>query len=206
VVSRPERAGRKCCSPPWNFRGELDVPGVYTPDDLAAGTWFPRDRWSFSISTTTTWAALSRSAWHLKWATTYVTPAGNASAWTFMTNELPLVHRALAKARCAHPYFAANLGLRRRILTLADVYSGAEKIACRSVVMVGMRKPRQELYDELMGRGTRSRTRALPSITRIGDARSRSHRARGPQRPPLCARVRPPSRHPRPPTLETSPL
>ena len=30
---------------------------------------------------------------------TYVTPAGNASAWTFMTNELPLVHRALVKAR-----------------------------------------------------------------------------------------------------------
>jgi hypothetical protein len=28
----------------------------------------------------------------------YVTTAGNASAWTFMTNELPLVHRALRKA------------------------------------------------------------------------------------------------------------
>ena len=30
--------------------------------------------------------------------TCYVTTAGNASAWTFMTNELPLVHRALVKA------------------------------------------------------------------------------------------------------------
>ena len=28
---------------------------------------------------------------------TYVTPAGQASAWTIMTNELPLVDRALTK-------------------------------------------------------------------------------------------------------------
>ncbi len=45
---------------------------------------------------------------------TYVTPAGNASAWTFMTNELPLVHRALVKAGVADPHAASRHGLRRR--------------------------------------------------------------------------------------------
>ena len=28
---------------------------------------------------------------------TYATPAGHASAWTFMTNELPFVYQALAR-------------------------------------------------------------------------------------------------------------
>ena len=39
--------------------GELDVPGVYTPDDLADGV-VPPAPWPCSISTITTWAAPSR--------------------------------------------------------------------------------------------------------------------------------------------------
>jgi len=42
--------------------GELDVPGVYTPDDLASGA-LPRDLSWCSISTITTWGAPSPSAW-----------------------------------------------------------------------------------------------------------------------------------------------
>jgi dimethylamine/trimethylamine dehydrogenase len=56
-------------------------------------------------------------------------------------------------------------------LTLADVYSGAEKhLPCRSVVIVGVRKPRQELYDELLARSADLDGAGIASITRIGDA------------------------------------
>src|SRR5260221_13066668 len=78
--------------------GELDGPAVYTPDDLAAGVVpqgpvvvFDFDNYYLAGA-----IALQLAASVADMA--YVTTAGNASAWTFMTNELPLVHRALGKA------------------------------------------------------------------------------------------------------------
>jgi dimethylamine/trimethylamine dehydrogenase len=78
--------------------GELDGPAVYTPDDLAAGVVpqgpvvvFDFDNYYLAGAVA---LQLAKSAGDV----TYVTTAGNASAWTFMTNELPLVHRALVKA------------------------------------------------------------------------------------------------------------
>ena len=77
--------------------GRSTQPQVFTPDDIAAGRC-PRARWSCSISTITIWAGCSPSIWpRAGIAVSYVTPAGQASAWTIMTNELPLVHRQLAR-------------------------------------------------------------------------------------------------------------
>jgi len=46
--------------------GELDGPAVYTPDDLADGVVPKVPSWC-SISTTTIWAAPSRSNWRNRW-------------------------------------------------------------------------------------------------------------------------------------------
>ena len=55
--------------------------------------------------------------------------------------------------------------------TLADVYSGAEKrLACRSLVIVGVRSPRDELYRALIAQGSGLRDAGIDSVTRIGDA------------------------------------
>jgi len=101
----------------------------------------------------------------------YVTPAGNASAWTFMTNELPLVHRALAKARVPIHTLQRVTSFDGEAVTIADVYSGTEKrLACRSLVMVGVRTPRDELYHALMARGPELEKAGIAAVTRIGDA------------------------------------
>jgi len=151
--------------------GELDVPGVYTPDDLAAGTIPEGPVVVFDFDNYYMGGAVAERLASQVGNVTYVTPAGNASAWTFMTNELPLVHRALAKAAVPIHTLQRLSAFDGSILTLADVYSGAEKhLPCRSVVMVGMRKPRQELYDELLGRGDALKEAGIASITRIGDA------------------------------------
>ena len=56
-------------------------------------------------------------------------------------------------------------------VTLADVYSGTEKrIACRSLVIVGMRRPRDELYQALIARQDELKSAGIAGVTRIGDA------------------------------------
>jgi dimethylamine/trimethylamine dehydrogenase len=100
-----------------------------------------------------------------------VTPAGNASAWTFMTNELPLVHRALVKANVPIHTLQRVTAFDGDSVTIADVYSGTEKrLACRSLVIVGVRVPRDDLYQALIARGSDLENAGIAAVTRIGDA------------------------------------
>jgi dimethylamine/trimethylamine dehydrogenase len=51
------------------------------------------------------------------------------------------------------------------------VYSGVEqRLACRSLVMVGVRVPRDELYQSLIAKGADLESAGIASVTRIGDA------------------------------------
>jgi dimethylamine/trimethylamine dehydrogenase len=103
--------------------------------------------------------------------TTYVTTAGNASAWTFMTNELPLVHRALVSAGVSIRTLERVTAFDGGSVTLADVYSGTEtRLPCRSLVIVGMRKPHDELLQALRARGADLERAGIGSVTAIGDA------------------------------------
>jgi dimethylamine/trimethylamine dehydrogenase len=84
---------------------------------------------------------------------------------------LPLVHRALGKAGVPIHTLMRVTAFDGEALTIADVYSGAEKrLACRSLVIVGMRKPRDELYQALMARDSELKDAGITSVTRIGDA------------------------------------
>jgi dimethylamine/trimethylamine dehydrogenase len=90
-----------------------------------------------------------------------------------MTNELPLVHRALARAGVSIRTLKRVTEFDGEAVTLADVYTGeVERIACRSLVIVGMRRPRQELYDELSARGADLARAGIASVNLIGDAQA----------------------------------
>ena len=69
-----------------------------TPDDLAAGMVPQGPVVVFDFDNYYLAGAIAEQLAKQVGDVTYVTSAGNASAWTFMTNELPLVHRALGKA------------------------------------------------------------------------------------------------------------
>ena len=151
--------------------GQLDGPGVYTPDDLAAGVVPEGPVLVFDFDNYYMGGAVAEQLARTGTETTYVTTAGNASAWTFMTNELPLVHRALAKARVPIHTLKRISAFDGDAATVADVYSGAEqKIACRSLVIVGVRKPRDELYHSLMARDGDLKNAGIAAVTRIGDS------------------------------------
>ncbi len=149
---------------------ELAGARVYTPDDLAAGVEpegpvvvFDFDNYYLAGAIAEDLARRGR--------VDYVTTAGNASAWTFMTNELPLVHRALGKAGVAIHTLQRVTAFDGAEVVLGDVFTGAEKrLACRSLVIVGVRTPRDDLYRSLEARGAELEAAGIRSITRIGDA------------------------------------
>jgi dimethylamine/trimethylamine dehydrogenase len=151
--------------------GQLDGPSVYTPDDLAAGVVPPAPVVVFDFDNYYLAGAVAEQLARTTSDVTYVTTAGNASAWTFMTNELPQVHRALVKARVLIHTLKRVAAFDGETLTMADVYSGTEqRLACRSLVIVGVRTPRDELYQALMAKGQELRNAGITAVTRIGDS------------------------------------
>jgi dimethylamine/trimethylamine dehydrogenase len=151
--------------------GHLETPGVYTPDDLAAGVVPPGPVVVFDFDNYYLAGAIAEQLAQRDGEVAYVTTAGNASAWTFMTNELPLVHRALVKAGVQIHTLRRVTAFDGTAVTLADVYSGKlQQLACRSLVIVGMRKPRDELYEALLGRGADLEDAGILAVTRIGDS------------------------------------
>jgi dimethylamine/trimethylamine dehydrogenase len=150
---------------------ELHGPAVYTPDDLAAGVLPRGPVVVFDFDNYYLGGAIAEQLAKSADTVSYVTPAGNASAWTFMTNELPLVHRALVKAKVAIHTLRRVSAFDGEAVTLADVYSGGEqRIACRSLVIVGVRKPRDDLYQALIADGAQLQKAGIDAVTRIGDA------------------------------------
>jgi dimethylamine/trimethylamine dehydrogenase len=151
--------------------GELDGPAVYTPDDLAGGAVPQGPVVVFDFDNYYLAGAIALQLAQSTAEVSYVTTAGNASAWTFMTNELPLVHRALARAEVAIHTLRRVTAFDGEQVTLADVYSGRlQRLPCRSLVIVGVRTPRDELYHALGAEGAQLERAGIASVTRIGDA------------------------------------
>jgi dimethylamine/trimethylamine dehydrogenase len=99
----------------------------------------------------------------------YVTPAGHASAWTIMTNELPRVHQALSRRGVAVTTLNRVTGFDGNQATLAQLFTAEEtRIACNNLVIVGLRRPDDALYHALMQRDLAGA--GIKSVTRVGDA------------------------------------
>ena len=148
----------------------LDAPGIYTPDDLADGTVPDGPVVVFDFDNYYLASAIAEHLARLGRGVCYVTTAGSASAWTMMTNELPLIHRALGKAGIPVHTLRRVTAYDGRELTLADVFDGAElRLPCRSLVVVGVREPRDELYEDLKASPSALEAAGIVSVARIGD-------------------------------------
>ena len=151
--------------------GELDGPAVFTPDDIAAGKIPEGPVVVFDFDNYYLGSALAEHLAKLGRNVAYVTTGGQASAWTLMTNELPLIHRALAKANVSIHTLQRVTAFDGEQVELAEVFNHAPKrLECRSLVIVGVRKPRDSLFQELDARAADLKDAGIASITRIGDA------------------------------------
>ena len=156
---------------------ELPVPalartaGVLTPDDLAAGTQVHGPAVVFDFDNYYMGGCVAELLARRGVATTYVTPAGHASAWTIMSNELPRVHQALAQCGVSIRTLQTVADFDGAELTLADLFTGAtSRLDCTTLVVVGMRRPRDELVRALRAMPERLAAAGIRSVDAVGDA------------------------------------
>jgi len=151
--------------------GRLDRQGVFTPSDLAEGASPEPPILVFDFDNYYLGGAVAEHLAKMAGAVIYATPAGHASAWTIMSNELPLVHQALAQRGVKVRTLCTLTAFDGETAALADLFTGAvDRLACRSVVMVGLRRPEDRLYHDLLARRPDWPDAGLRSVTRIGDA------------------------------------
>jgi len=171
VIATGARWTRMLYSPLELPVGELEQPHVYTPDDVATGAYLEGPIVVFDFDNYYMGGALAEHLTQAADAVTYVTPAGHASAWTIMTNEQPQVHRALAKAGVGLHTLSRVVRFELGEVVIANLFTGEERrLPCRSLVIVGARRTRDELYQALMMRAKELEPGGIISVDRIGDA------------------------------------
>ena len=150
---------------------ELAGPDVYTPDDIAAGAVLEGPIVVFDFDNYYMGSLIAEQLARSGSRVTYVTPAGHASAWSIMTNEQPQVHRALAAAGVALLTLSRITALAGGEASVANLFTGAEhRLPCRSLVIVGLRRVNDALYQGLLAREAQFAAAGIISVDRIGDA------------------------------------
>lgn len=130
--------------------GMADGPRVYTPDDLAAGRTPEGPVAVFDFDNYYMGTAVAESLAALDLPVTYITTAGAAAAWSFMTNEQPHMHMALARRGITLRTLEIVTGFDGDTLQLAQIFSGVpDQIVVRSLVIVGQRAGGSDLHAAL---------------------------------------------------------
>ncbi|HIE88054.1 MAG TPA: NADH:flavin oxidoreductase [Gammaproteobacteria bacterium] len=151
--------------------GELNMPNVFTPDDLAAGTIPEGPVLVYDFDNYYLGGVIAEHLAAQGITTSYATPAGHASAWTIMTNELPFVQQALHRHNVAINTEALLDSFDGEQVQLANIFTGAlTHISARSVVIVGLRLPNTDLFDALSEREPEWKETGIKSVDRIGDS------------------------------------
>jgi dimethylamine/trimethylamine dehydrogenase len=149
--------------------GRIDGPNVFTPTDLAEGRVPQGPTIVFDFDNYYMGGVVAEHLAELGNKVSYVTPAGHASAWTIMTNELPRVHQALSRRGIGVTTLNRVIGFDGETATLAQLFTGEEtKLTARNLVIVGMRRQEDALYHALMSRDLAGA--GIKSVQRIGDA------------------------------------
>jgi dimethylamine/trimethylamine dehydrogenase len=143
---------------------------AFTPDDIFAGAEFPGPVLIYDFDPYYMGGCLAELLRQRSQTVHLATPDTLVSPWAGFTNEQPQIH-----ARLLH----LGIGLEReRVLSafdgtraaLACVHNGRDKeIACRSLVVVGARTPRDGLYGALLARSAVWPDQGVKSVERIGD-------------------------------------
>ena len=138
------------CGPNEIPESSATGPGVFTPSDLAQGRFPEGPTIVHDFDNYYMGSAISELLADRDLPVTHVTTAGNAAAWSFMTNEQPQVHQSFARRgiylRTSERIASFTPGTAR----LAHMLSGAEStIPAQSLVLVGTRAPRTTLAEAL---------------------------------------------------------
>ena len=150
--------------------GVLSGDAVFTPDDLSKGNMPVGKVLVYDFDNYYLGGVLAEFLAREGCDVSYATPAGHASAWTIMTNELPFVYQALQKHNVS-----INTGMLLKkfepgALVLENIFTAQSQILdVGSVVIVGQRLARDELFHTLLARKQEFSDVGIKSVDRIGD-------------------------------------
>ena len=157
VVATGADWDRALCGPNEIPVGRVEGPGVFTPSDIAAGRMPEGPVVVHDFDNYYMGSALAEMLADQGLAVTYVTTAGNAAAWGFMTNEQPQVHQSFAQRGVALRTSERVEGFAGGAVRLRHMFSGAAaQVQAVSLVIVGTRLARSALADELRASGADS--------------------------------------------------
>jgi dimethylamine/trimethylamine dehydrogenase len=152
-------------------QGALDQPGVYTPDDLAAGVTPQAPVLVYDFDNYYLGGVIAESLAAQGLQVSYATPAGHASAWTIMTNEQPFVHQALHRHNVSITTQVLLNSFDGEQAQLGNIFTGeVQSVTACSIVIVGLRLPNSELYQALTARQDEFEAAGIKSVDCIGDA------------------------------------
>ena len=147
----------------------LNHPHVYTPEDVFSEQVAGDRVLIFDYDNYYLGGVLAEHLATQGKIVTYATPAGHASAWTFMTNELPYVYQALGRHRVDIHTTTNLLGFDGARAAMQNLFNATPlELEVDSIVIVGHREPRDALYEALMASERDSDEQR--SIELVGDA------------------------------------
>jgi dimethylamine/trimethylamine dehydrogenase len=147
----------------------IEAPRICTPDDLMRGLVPEGPVAVFDFDNYYLGTAVAEGLASKGCEVTYITTAGTAAAWSFLTNEQALIHQALAKRGIAYRTLEIVMGFDGDTLHLAQIFSGEKRrIAARSLVIVGQRLGGSVLYDQMQAADLK--TAGIQSLVLAGDA------------------------------------
>ena len=129
----------------------LDGPKVFTPEDVFANRISGERILVFDYDNYYLGGVIAEHLGRRGCNVVYATPAGHASAWTFMTNELPYVYKALGEQQ-VEILTTTNLnGFDGEQATLSNLFNGQTlERPVDAIVLVGLRLPNTSLYQALL--------------------------------------------------------
>jgi len=146
----------------------LDLPQILTPEDVFAGTVSADRVLVFDYDNYYLGGVIAEHLAEQGKAVSYATPAGHASAWTFMTNELPFVYQALARRSVAIHTTTNLIDFDGNRAALQNLFNATPlEVEVDAVVIVGHREPEDALYQSLIDAASAS---GSPAIQLLGDA------------------------------------
>lgn len=150
----------------------LSAARVFTPDDVFADRVAGDRILVFDYDNYYLGGVIAETLGRQGAQVVYATPAGHASAWTFMTNELPYVYKALGE-QGVEILTTTNLdhfdGTRAQMRNLFNDEVLERQVD--AVVIVGLRLPNTTLYESLQAlQASGDGTLALAHIALVGDA------------------------------------
>jgi dimethylamine/trimethylamine dehydrogenase len=146
----------------------LEGANVFTPEDVFAGRVAGDRLLVFDYDNYYLGGVIAEHLANQKKNVAYATPAGHASAWTFMTNELPYIYQALERAGVSIHTTTNLIGFDAGVARLENLFHRAPvNIDVDGVVIVGHRETNDALYHAVLGSNGGN---SLPPMTLIGDA------------------------------------